>query len=177
MKFFISALVLVIHICASPGNSAELETLNSAVNTQNEFQQFLDSISCKERVFLELFEISRQELDQVLNLLCESKPLDLNLKTKTLESINKAHIKLDEFESTAAKFQGSSNSEIRKVVKEILKFIEYGHYVLKGNYEFILSPEEFIAIDEKLNKLIEYQTLMKKQNEYVVQLVEEVLEQ
>lgn len=143
---------------------------------ENEFKKFLMMVIPKETVFRKYYEESRVAVGKVIAAVKEEKTLDSGLQGEAIGIINKAQRSLEEFSEAVKSFQNSSNPNIRKSVRELLKINEYGNIVLQQNYNFVSSPNKFISSDEGINKLAEYKKLLTEQYEYIFELLKEISE-
>jgi hypothetical protein len=142
----------------------------------NEFKELLILVIPKDTVFREHYEESRLAVGKVIASLKEEKTLDSELQRETIEITRQAQRKLEEFREAVIKFQNSSNPNIRKAVRELLKINEYGKVVLQQNYSFVSSPNDFMSSEAEISKLKEYRSLLAEQYEYVCELLKEISE-
>lgn len=142
----------------------------------NEFKELLILVIPKDTVFREQYEESRLAVGKVIASLKEEKALDRELQEETIGITRKAQRKLEEFREAVLSFQNSSNPNIRKAVRELLKINEYGKVVLQQNYNFVSSPNDFMSSEAEISKLKEYRSLLADQYEYVFELLKEISE-
>jgi TPR repeat protein len=182
MKKFIITILSVV-FCAASFNSAmsqeersQEKALKSTHFEDSKFKEFLTLVFPKETAFRELYEESRLVVVKVVSAFKVDESLDVGLQGEAFGIIRKAQRKLEEFREVATTFQNSSNPNIRKSVRELLKINEYGNVVLQQRYNFVLHPNEFLSSDDGINKLNEYSALLKEQYEYVFELLKEISE-
>lgn len=182
MKKIIFTILSVSLVVTSVGHAVSKEDKNQEKilkQTQlegNEFEELLILIIPKDTVFREHYEESRLAVGKVIASLKEERTLDSELQRETIEITRKAQRKLEEFREAVIKFQNSSNPNIRKAVRELLKINEYGKVVLQQNYSFVSSPNDFMSSEAEISKLKEYRSLLAEQYEYVCELLKEISE-
>lgn len=181
MKKIIFTMLSVSLVVTSFGHAVSQEDKQEKILKQtrfeeNEFKELLILVIPKDTVFREHYEESRLAVGKVIAALKEEKNLDSELQRETIEITKKAQRKLEEFREAVIKFQNSSNPNIRKAVRELLKINEYGKVVLQQNYSFVSSPNDFMSSEAEISKLKEYRSLLAEQYEYVCELLKEISE-
>lgn len=161
---------------ASEEMDCEAKILKSYEQAKCEFREFLVVIIHKDDAFRKHYEEARKAVRKVIANLNEDGTLDSGFQIEALQTTKKAQRELEEFKDAVSCFQDSLNPNIRKITKEFLKLNEYGSVLLELDYNFIKSPEEFLASKDGVNKLAEHTALLKEQYEYIGELLKKTNE-
>lgn len=170
IRLFSCICLLYCFLCSATEISKKNEGLDS-----NEFNEFIILLIEKNDLFLEHYRNSRDVVGKVLGALDDDNLVDVNLKMEAIQINKKACRKLEDYKNFIIGFQNSKDQNIRELVQECLKIIEYGGQILELDGAFIKGSDDFLSSRKNVNKLIECIALINEQYEYIKLFIENIL--